>query len=126
MDKNVDDELSYQNTSNKKQEKIISTSNPNNAHNINDNSPEQNDINIQNLNNINNPENISNSSPNSCPGKVITINSHTKNNNDNNNKSNKETAKNKILNNPNSKLLQEKLKNIFLEREKRNLNIINN
>ena len=118
MDKNVDDELSYQNTSNKKQEKIISTSNPNNAHNITDNSPEQNDINIQNLNNINNPENISNSSPNSCPGKVITINSHTKNNNDNNNKSNKETAKNKILNNPNSKLLQEKLKNIFLEREK--------
>ena len=71
MDKNVDDELSYQNTSNKKQEKIISTSNPNNAQNINDNSPEQNAPNIKNLNNIVIPESIPNSSSNSCPGKVI-------------------------------------------------------
>ena len=122
MDKNVDNELINQNTSNKNHENIISTSNTNNAKNINDNSPEQNVANIQNLNNIINPESIPNSSPNSCPGKVILISNHTKSNNYNdNNKSNKDLAHNKILNNPNSKLLQEKLKNIFLEREKAKL-----
>ena len=120
MDKNVDNELHNQNNTNKNQEKIISNANTNSAKNINDNNPEQNDANIQNLNNIDNPESIPKSSLNSYPEKVLIINSQAKDNNDNN-KADKDDINNKILNNPNSKLLQEKLKNIFLEREKAKL-----
>ena len=123
MDKNVDNELNNQNTSNKIQEKRISNFNTNNTKDNDDNSPESNNTNIQYSNNIANSESIPKSPSNSCPGKVIIINSHTKNENDNNsnNKSDKNVTNNKILNNPNSKLLQEKLKNIFLEREKAKL-----